>query len=143
MKLIKVRFGKMKCALCGKEIEVGQKAWYHNSTKVRLVFCAACGGNDVGEAIRSWMLTRLAEKALKIAEAADLLQQARQNKTLSLDTISHLERHLQNESLLVETTTEKLHQLSTHEVVEKLDTFAWNLVHIDTAEEVFRWCRRK
>jgi hypothetical protein len=142
MKLIEVRFGNLKCSLCGKEIQVGGKAWYHNSTKVKLVFCVECGGDNVGQAVRSWMLARLAEKALKIAEAADLLQHARQNRTVPSDTISELERHLQKDASLVETTTEKLHQLPTWELVEKVDTFVWNLSHIDTAEEVFRWCRK-
>jgi hypothetical protein len=85
------------------------------------------------------MLAKLAASAIKIAEAAALLDEARQQGRI---IPSALLLRLEREAEVVETTTEKLHQLSAQELVEKLDNFARNISHIDTASEVFRWCRR-
>jgi hypothetical protein len=136
MKKITVKFGNLKCAGCGREVKVGESAWYHNSPHIKLTFCTDCAGEEVGQAVRSWMLAQLAASAILIAEAASLLEEARQQgRIISSVLLSRLER----EAELVETTTERIHQLSARELVENLDTFARNLLRLDAAEEVGRW----
>jgi hypothetical protein len=84
------------------------------------------------------MLAQLAASAIKIAEAASLLREARQQgRIIPSALLSRLEREVG----VVETTTERLHQLSARELVENLDTFARNLLRLSAAEEVRRWYR--
>jgi hypothetical protein len=138
MKKITVKFGNLKCAGCGREVKVGENAWYHNSPHIRITFCHECAGEDVGQAVRSWMLAKLAASAIKIAEAASLLKEARQQgRIIPSALLSRLER----EAEVVETTTARLHQLPNRELVENLDTFARNLLRLDAAEEAGRWYR--
>jgi hypothetical protein len=84
------------------------------------------------------MLAKLAASAIKIAEAASLLDEARQQgRIIPSALLSRLER----EAEVVETTTAELYQLSSRELVEKIDTFAHNLLRLDAAEEAGRWYR--